>query len=59
MGKISLVKVFSLFDFGHFFCPFLKNQNTFLKKPKLCDHILILWSGHRKNNAKFVTIIFF
>ena len=22
-------KVFELFDFGHFFCPFLKSQNTF------------------------------
>ena len=48
---------FSFLDI--YFCPFLKTQNTFLKKPKVCDHILTLCSGHRKNNAKFVTIIFF
>jgi len=25
-------KYFRLFDFGHFFCPFLNTQNTFVKK---------------------------
>jgi hypothetical protein len=27
--NIFFNKVFSFFDFGHFFCPILKNQNTF------------------------------
>ena len=59
MAKILFGKVFLVLVFGHFFCPFLKTQNTFLKKPKVCDHILILWSGHKYFNANFVTIIFF
>ena len=59
MAKNSLGKVFLVFDFGHFFCPFFENPKYFSQKQKLCDHILILWSGYQKNNSKFVTIIFF
>jgi hypothetical protein len=31
ISKKSLGKFFQLFDFGHFFCPFLNTQNTFVK----------------------------
>jgi hypothetical protein len=54
-----LGKFFGKFEIGHFFCPFSKNEKNFPKKARLCDHILILPSGYQKNNAKFVTIIFF
>jgi len=30
--KNIVPKVFRVFDFGHFFCPFLKRGNTFGKK---------------------------
>jgi hypothetical protein len=38
-----------------------KNQNLkyFSQKEGRCDHKLILWSGHQKNNFKIVSITFF
>ena len=29
LGEVFFPKVFPFFDFGHFFCPFFKTQNTF------------------------------
>ena len=37
---------------------FWKSQNTFGKRV-ICDHNENLSSGHKKNNSKFVTLIFF
>jgi len=56
--KILLGKFFWLFDFGHFFCPFLKSKISFVKKRGLCDHNSILWSQYQKNNSKIVIVIF-
>jgi len=39
-------------------CPKIKMAKYFPQKCMVCDHILFLWSGYQKNNAKFVTIIF-
>jgi hypothetical protein len=38
MGKILLGKVFWIFDFGHFFCPFLKIGKYFPQKLSKRDH---------------------
>jgi len=37
---------------------FRKSQNTFGKRV-ICDHNEKLSSGYKKNNSKFVTLIFF
>jgi hypothetical protein len=31
-------KVYGVFKFGHFFCPFFKNENTFAFFKLMCDH---------------------
>ena len=39
MIKKSIPKSDSVFDFGHFFCPFLKSENSFPKK--LTEKIIV------------------
>jgi hypothetical protein len=52
VGEVFFPKVFRIFDFGHFFCPFFKTQNTFQQKamPILhCEHKALVSIFKKKN----------
>jgi hypothetical protein len=52
-------KVFNFFQNGQKINVQNKKAQIFYEKVVTCDHKLILWSGDRKNNFKFVMILFF